>query len=67
VSIVPVSEVEGFALKQGLSSDEAQEVTEVYTESQIDALRISLFAVVALGLFGLAASRHIPSTLVSKK
>ncbi len=68
VSIVPVSEVEDFAVKQGLSSDEAQEVTEIYTESQIEALRISLFAVVALGLLGLVASRHIPATtLISRK
>lgn len=66
VAIAPVSEVEGFALSKGLNQQEAEDITKIYTSSQIEALKQSLFAVVILGLLGLVLSRNIPKSLPAK-
>jgi hypothetical protein len=60
VSIVPASEVEGYAVSQGASSQDAAQISATYTSSQLQALRISLFALFAVALISIAASRNIP-------
>lgn len=67
VSIVPVSEVQGFAESKGLSSSEASEASTIYASSQVDALKKSLFAIVILAFLGMALSRGIPKTVSSVK
>lgn len=67
VSIVPVSEVQSFAESKGLSNEEASEATSIYASSQVDALKVSLFAVVILALLGMLLSRGIPSKVESVK
>lgn len=63
VAIVSSPEVEAFAASKGLNPDEINEVTNIYTKSQIEALKFSLFAVVILGLLGMLLARNIPATL----
>jgi MFS family permease len=60
VAIVPASEVESYAVSQGASSQNAAEISAAYTSSQLQALRISLFALFAVALISIAASRNIP-------
>ena len=60
MSIVPVSEVSAYAESKGLSASEIAEITQDYTQSQLDAIKIALIAVVALGIFSLMISRQIP-------
>lgn len=60
VSIVPVSDLSAYATSKGLSSDEVNSIDQVYTESQIQAIRKSLVAIVVIGIFTLMISKSIP-------
>lgn len=60
MSIVPVSEVSAYAESKGLSASEIAEIAQNYTQSQLDAIKIALIAVVVLGVFSLMISRQIP-------
>lgn len=67
VAIVSIPEVESYAESKGLSNSEVQEVTNIYADSQVEALKQSLFAVVVLGLLGLLLSRNIPTAIPKKQ
>ncbi len=60
VSIVPVSDVQNYAESKGLSSSEATETANIYAQSQVEALKKSLFAVFFLSLISIVLSRGIP-------
>lgn len=61
VPIVSSPEVEQYAANAGLSSIEVDAVTSSYETSQLKSLKVSMFAVVILGLLAIALSRNIPS------
>lgn len=61
VAIVPVSQVNSYAQSQGLSQSESQQITSIYQNSQLNALRFSLSAVAIIAIFTLLFSRNIPN------
>jgi hypothetical protein len=65
VSIVPVSQLSDYASSLGLSSDEVDDIVQVYTASQMNAIRTSLSAVVVLGVLTLLVSRGIPNRSIT--
>lgn len=60
VAIVPAATVEQVAEDEGLSASEAQQLAEIYTESQLSSLRTAFFALIAIALASLMLSRGIP-------
>ena len=60
ISVAPVNEVEAYAQKQGLNSQDAQEITDIYSQSQLESLRVALFALVLLSIISLLFSRNLP-------
>ena len=64
VAIVPVSELQTYATKQGLSPAEVTEATNDYAYSQVTALRQSLFALAVVSILALLLSRNIPNKIV---
>jgi MFS family permease len=64
VSIVSLSEVESYAQSKGLPADEVTETVDVYSESQIRALKDALFALFVITLLSLVFSRNIPSKVL---
>ncbi len=61
VSIVPLSDVEKFAISKGLSQQEAQIAVNSYSDSQIKALKNALFVLFVISLLSLLFSRNIPN------
>jgi Na+/melibiose symporter-like transporter len=61
VDIVPASSIPQIAKDAGLSDDQGKELASVYTESQLESLRIAFFGLIALALLSLLASRGIPT------
>lgn len=67
VEIVPASTVPQIASDAGLSDDQGKELARVYTESQLESLRIAFFGLIALALLSLLASRGIPNDVPLRK
>lgn len=65
VAIIPAASVTQIATSQGLSTSEATELSQIYSDSQVSALRESLFAVFAIALISLLLSRNIPNKKVA--
>lgn len=63
VAIVSVTQVEDYAVSQGVSQSDADELGSTYAQSQIEALRTSLFVLFAVTLLMVTLSRNIPNTL----
>ncbi len=61
VLIVSKPQVDAFAEKEGVSDTDAAEVAQIYSDSQVRALRGALFAIAVLGLLSLVLVRHIPN------
>jgi len=66
VSIIPAASVETLAEQQGLSSADAEQLTQVYAESQVSSLKIALFALLIFSVFSMAFSRKIPGEVVGR-
>ncbi|MBP7807325.1 MFS transporter [Candidatus Saccharibacteria bacterium] len=60
VAIVPASDVQGYALDQGLSEAEATEISDSYKDAQVTSLKSSMFFVSVIALCALPLSRNIP-------
>lgn len=60
IAIVPLSQVNSYAQSRGISASDADELTQVYSNSQIDALRTSLYALIFLAVVSLLFSKNIP-------
>jgi MFS family permease len=67
VEIVPAATVPQIASDAGLSDDQGKELARVYTESQLESLRIAFFGLIALALLSLLASRGIPNDVPLRK
>jgi hypothetical protein len=60
VEIVPAASIPQLAADAGLSEEQGKELTDVYTNSQLESLRVAFFGLIALALLSLLASRGIP-------
>jgi Na+/melibiose symporter-like transporter len=67
VEIVPAATVPQIASDAGLTDDQGKELARVYTESQLESLRIAFFGLIALALLSLLASRGIPNDVPLRK
>ena len=66
VSIIPVDSINTIAEKQGLSTEDAQQLASLYEDSQVSSLKIALLALLVFSVFSMAFSRNIPNTLVAR-
>ena len=66
VAVVPVSEVPKIATDAGLSQDQANELSSLYSASQLDALRLSFAALAMVSLGAVFFSRNLPSSVLGK-
>ncbi|GAA2032523.1 MFS transporter [Agromyces tropicus] len=60
VDLVPASTVADIGTAAGLSDADAAELSRVYGESQLQALRVAFVGLVAIALLALLLSRRIP-------
>lgn len=61
IPIVSASQVNEYVQKSGVSSNEAQQITQIYSDSQITALRESLFVISIFGIASLFFTGSIPN------
>ena len=64
VQIVPAASVESYAVQSGFSQQEAQEISSIYKESQLEGLKEALFFLVIVALASIALSRNLPKTIL---
>lgn len=67
VSIIPAASVEQIAEKQGLSSADAQQLTDIYTTSQVSSLKTAMVALLIFSVLSMAFSRSIPNRIVQRE
>jgi MFS family permease len=60
VTIVPLSAVDDYAQTKGVSQANANKITQIYSDSQIEALRVSLYALIMVAAISLLFSKNIP-------
>ncbi|GAA1058037.1 MFS transporter [Agromyces luteolus] len=60
VELVPASTVAEIGTDAGLSDDDAAELTRVYGDAQLQALRVAFVGLIAIALLALLLSRRIP-------
>lgn len=61
IPIVPVASVETAALDAGLSQSQAASITQDYEDSTVQALKQSMFFLLAIAVMSLVLSRNIPA------
>lgn len=61
VEIVPAASVEQIGTDAGLTSDEASQLQQIYTDAQLSALRVALFGLILFAVLSLLLSRGIPN------
>ncbi|WP_434316903.1 hypothetical protein [Leifsonia sp. P73] len=66
VAVVPVADVPKIATDAGLSQDQANELSAIYSTSQLDALRLSFAALAMVSLGAVFFSRNLPSSVLGK-
>jgi hypothetical protein len=66
VAIVPAASVDDLATDAGLSDAEAEELTSVYAESQVESLRVAFVALIVIALLSLFFSRGIPTDIAGR-
>ncbi len=64
IAIVPISEVNSIATQNGLTPSETQTATQIYSDSQISALKESLYALLFISIVTLFFSKNIPDEIV---
>ncbi len=64
VEIVPVASVPALAEKAGVTQAQADELTSLYSDSQVSALRLSFFVLTVIAIVSLLFSKNIPTQLV---
>ncbi|WP_308468570.1 MFS transporter [Rathayibacter soli] len=60
IQIVPVSSVPAIAAKAGLTSSQGEELTTIYSDSQVSGLRASFLGLILFAMVALLFSRNIP-------
>lgn len=66
VAIVSQKQAEQLAIDKGGSPQQAQTVSNIYQDSQLQSLRDGLFFVVVVALLSLLFSRHLPRSIADK-
>ena len=61
VAIVPISTVDDIAQSAGLSTTEADQLSTLYSDSQVSSLRASFFALILMAIVSLLFSKNIPA------
>jgi MFS family permease len=67
VPIVSQAQAKSYVIDVGGSPAVAQTTSDIYQQSQINALREALFVVFAVGILSIIFSRHLPATVQVKK
>jgi MFS family permease len=67
VPMVSKSDVESITKKAGLPPDQVNEVVDVYSDAQIDALKRALFVAAAFVLVGFWFARHLPNEALKEE
>lgn len=65
VSIVPVQDLSQYALSKGLDQSDANEITDIYKNAQLQGLKESIFYIVAISTLSLLLSRKLPNKIIS--
>jgi hypothetical protein len=65
IAVIPVSQVDALAESKGVTVADANSITQIYSESQIEALRTALFALIIIATLSLLFSRYIPDKVVT--
>ncbi|MFP3786584.1 hypothetical protein, partial [Burkholderia sp. SIMBA_024] len=60
VTIVPAADVPKIAEAAGLSEDDADQLAQIYRDSQLSSLRVAFFGLIIISLLALFFSRGIP-------
>ncbi|WP_401000642.1 MFS transporter [Agromyces sp. GXQ0307] len=63
VELVPASTVQGIAEDAGLSSADAEELSETYGQAQLQSLRVAFVGLIGIALLALLFSRGIPNVV----
>lgn len=66
IAIVPAATVESIARSAGVSDAAGIELKQLYTESQLSALRVSLFGLLVFSVFALMFSSGIPNEVLGR-
>ncbi|MBW8871721.1 MAG: MFS transporter [Leifsonia sp.] len=67
VPIVAVSEVPRIAKAAGLSEEQGRQLTDLYQDAQLQALRLSFAVLTLISISALAFSRNLPSTVAAQE
>jgi MFS family permease len=66
VQIVSQSQAENYVVDQGGSQQNAQTVSDLYQQSQLEALREAMFVVFAVSILSIVFSKNLPSRIPVK-
>lgn len=67
VAVVPVADVPQIAQQAGLDAQDSDQLTSLYSTSQLDALRLSFAAIAAVSVGALFFSRNLPAEILGGK
>ena len=67
IAIVPAASVSGIATKAGLTSDEGNQLAQIYQDSQLSSLRVAFFGLIVISLGSLLFSRGIPGEVAVRQ
>ncbi len=67
VTIVPAADVPTIAEAAGLSVDDADQLADIYRDSQLSSLRVAFFGLIVISLLALFFSRGIPSEMAVRR
>lgn len=62
--VVSAPQVEAYSTKKGLTESQAQEVSSIYSDSQVRALKEALFVTAILGLISMVFLRGLPDKVM---
>lgn len=63
IEIVPISQVNSIASAKGVSQSDANQIEHIYSESQVGALSVSIYALLVIAVLSLLFSKNIPDTI----
>lgn len=67
VAIVPAASVDDIAEEAGLTADDADSLSRIYSESQVAALRTAFFGLIVIAVLSLLFSRGIPTEVAGRR
>jgi MFS family permease len=64
ISIIPVSDVNEIAQKNSVSASDGQQLTKIYADSQVNAMREALVGLIIVSLISIFLSKNIPNEVI---